>query len=93
MSITADDAIKLEGFIRYYTPRGLREPIHSYSFSPHISEDNYTTFLSAYKNGNLRETLESYSEPDYVKIFGIDYYRFDNWDVIEAIEAYFKEAD
>ena len=86
-----EKAIKLELFIRNYTPENCREPIHVFAFSPSISPGNYSAFEKAYKEGNLKEFIETYSEPDFEQIIGHKYYRFNEPFVIEAIQAYFDQ--
>ncbi|KKL60723.1 hypothetical protein LCGC14_2202450 [marine sediment metagenome] len=87
-----EKAIRLEQFIKFYVPKGFREAIHVYSFSPSISEENYIAFEGAYNKNKLSETLKNYRDP-FLEKFGYgDINRFNRRDVIEAIGEYFKQA-
>ncbi len=89
---TWERVVKLQEFIKHYIPKGFKEAIHIYSFTPSISEEDYIAFESAYNKAELSETLKNYRDP-FLEKFGYgDIDRFNRRDVIEAIGEYFKQA-
>lgn len=80
-----EKAIKLEQFIRKYVPKGYREAIGVFDFVPSITEDNYREFESAYKAGNLTNTLKAHMEI----IGSVQFQRFNKPYIIEAVSQYF----
>lgn len=86
-----EKAIELQYFIRNYIPTGFREPIGVYSSAPYILEDDYIIFDENSNEENFEEIIKT--RP--IKFFGRDFqtYRFDRWDVIEAIKEYFKHNE
>jgi len=74
-----EKALRLEGFIRYYTPPGFREPIHQFDFSPCIYEEDFLAFEKAYKEDSLLEVLSHHTSKDFQKPY-----------VVSAIQSYFS---
>lgn len=81
------NAIKLETFIRYHTPKGYREPIHRFDFVPYINATDFTAIKQAYDNGTLQSFLETYKR----QIFDYVIYPFNKPYIIDAITTYFDK--
>lgn len=84
---TYEKAIRLSEFIKFYIPKGYREPIHIFDYVPSISESDYVVFESAYNNGTLLNYLKSYTR----RFASTAILPFNKPYVIEAIEAYFDK--
>jgi hypothetical protein len=82
-----EKAIDLEYFIRNFIPKGFKEPIHFFDYSPSITPENYTYFEQNYNSENFEYLMNIYSDCQFrdIKI-----YRFNKPYVISAITEYFK---
>lgn len=79
------NAIKLEEFIRGYTPKGYKEPIHRFDFIPYVSATEYKALENAYHDGMLLAFLESYKR----QIFNFEIQPFNKPYIISAIKTFF----
>jgi len=86
---TWEKAMRLEHFIKDFTPSGYQEPIHVFAFVPSVSEADYIVIYGAWKNGFLGGAMRNYSN----EFAGIKSYRFDKPYIISAINAYFNTLE
>jgi hypothetical protein len=87
MSVYIEKAYKLNQFIKTYIPKGFKEAIKKFDFTPYISEENYIEFEKSFLAGTIKE-IKDYSD---IIINNEKVLRFNKNYVIEAIEEYFKE--
>jgi hypothetical protein len=74
-------ALRIQEYIRFYTPRSFREPIHVFDFTPMISSEQAGQILNLYHTGTLnKDSLTTFK--NLAK----------RWYFIEAVLDFFKEG-
>ncbi|MFA5154311.1 MAG: hypothetical protein WC554_17310 [Clostridia bacterium] len=84
-----EKAIDLEQFIGNFIPKGFREPIKVFDFTPTISEQNYIYFDLCFNKGTLENDLKTYSDLQIIHPIC----RFNKPYIISAITEYFKNKN
>lgn len=72
----------LETHIKYFTPSGWREPIHSPMVPPYIEVADWLAYKNGYAEGKLAEAMESRPVSQGPG----------RWMIREAIEDFFKQG-